>query len=86
MIFQVPMSELQLPMSPDRTEAVLVFNGHFKPTVEPAVEGWLRDQSNDHGRSYRIMHLDDLVSWIVQNSLTNVLRAACTEFDVPILG
>jgi len=86
MMFQVPMPELQLPLSPDRTEGVLVFNGHLKPSVEPVVEGWLRDQLNDHGRSYRIMHLDELVSWIVQNSLMNVLRSACAEVDVPVLG
>lgn len=85
-IFQVPMSDVQLPVTPDRVEGCLVFNGHLNSYVEPVVGGWLHEQARDHGRTVRLMHLDDIVTWIVRNRLIGEFRAACNEFGVPFRG
>jgi hypothetical protein len=84
-IFLVPMPDVQLPVAPTGREAVLAFNGHLNPYVEPVAQGWLHEQERVHGRRIRIMHLDDLVSWIIDARLVNELRAACTEYGVPIV-
>src|SRR6266516_1630333 len=59
-MFQVDMSSVQLPVEPDRREGVLVFNGHINPYVEPVVEGWIKEQKDDHHRLFTIMHLDSI--------------------------
>jgi hypothetical protein len=84
-IFQVPLPEVQLPVAPDRIEAVLAFNGHLNTYVEPVVEGWVEEQLRDHGRSVRIEHLDRLVRWVLDERLINELRAALEEFGVTIV-
>jgi hypothetical protein len=84
-IFQVPMQEVQLPDAPDRVEAVLVFNGHLNPYVEPVVNGWLAEEEQDHNRVVTLMHLDDLVRWIIDDRLVNEFRAALREVGVPLV-
>jgi hypothetical protein len=84
-IFQVPLPDVQLPIEPTRREAVLAFNGHLNPYAEPAVRGWLDEQESVHGRSIQLMHLDELVSWIIDARLVNELRAAFTEFGATIV-
>jgi hypothetical protein len=83
-MFQVNMSGVQLPGKPDRREGVLVFNGHINPYVEPVVEGWIKEQKDDHHRSYRTMHLDSIVRWIAENNLVNELRQALAELGIAI--
>ncbi len=83
-MFQVDMNAAQLKAAPDRREGILVFNGHLNPYVEPVVEGWLEEQQRAHGRSFRIMHIDNLVSWIVNDRLVNELRATLGELGIPI--
>jgi hypothetical protein len=84
-MFQVPLSEAQLPDEPFRVRGLLVFNGHVSPYVEPAVNGWLEEQRRDHGREVELIHLDELVYWIVQERLITELRAALSEFAVAIV-
>src|SRR6266568_2559040 len=83
-MFQVDMSSAQLPVKPDRREGVLVFNGHTNPYVEPVVEGWIKEQRDDHHRSYRTMHLDSIVRWIAENNLVNELRQTLAELGIGI--
>jgi len=83
--FQVPLPEVQLPIEPATREVVLVFNGHLNTYVEPVAEGWLEEQVRDHGRRIRLMHLDEIVSWIVRDRLTTELRKALSELGVPIV-
>ena len=66
-------------------DVVLAFNGHLNPYVEPVARGWLDEQERAHARPIRLMHLDELVSWIIDARLINELRAACIEFGVPIV-
>src|SRR5262249_37096819 len=60
-MFLVPMSEFQLPVSPQRVEGYLVTNGHANPYVEPVMAGWFEQQRRDHGRDVTFLHLDKLV-------------------------
>lgn len=83
-MFQVDMSSLQLPVRPNRREGVLVFNGHIHPYVEPVVEGWIKEQQDDHHRQFTIMHLDSIVRWIAESNLVNELRQALTELSIGI--
>jgi hypothetical protein len=85
-MFQVDISSVQLPAEPDDREGILIFNGHISAWVEPVVEGWLKEQRDDHHRSFRIMHLDEIVTWIVRGGLINELRQALDELDIPVLG
>ena len=81
-MFQVPLTSFQLPTAPQRTEGVLVTNGHANPYVEPTIAGWLEEQRATHGRSVEFMHLDKLVDWISKNQLVNELRIALREYGV----
>jgi hypothetical protein len=81
-MFQVPLTSFQLPATPQRTEGVLVTNGHANMFVEPAISGWLQEQRSTHGRSVEVMHLDTLVDWITKNRLVNELRIALRECGV----
>jgi hypothetical protein len=78
-MFLVPMNSLQLPVAPERTEGILVTNGHANPYVEPVIHGWFQEQRERFGRSLEFIHLDGLVDWIVEHRLTNELRAALQE-------
>ena len=70
-MFQVDMSPVQLPVTDYPRHGILVFNGHLNTYVEPVVEGWLKEQRLDHGRDFTILHLDALVTWIVDTGLIN---------------
>ena len=85
-MFLVDLSGVQLPVEPDDREGILIFNGHVGMHVEPVVDGWLRKQSENHNRSFRLMHLDQIVTWIMQYGLTNELRSALSEVGVAIVG
>ena len=81
-MFQVPLTSFQFPMVPQRTEGVLITNGHANPYVEPIIDGWLKDQRETHKRLVEFMHLDALVDWITKDHLVNELRAALQEQGV----
>jgi hypothetical protein len=83
-LFQVPMPALQLPVEPDRIEGILVVNGHANTFAEPAIEGWLKEQRDTHGRSVEFMHLDALVAWISEERLFNELRIALKEENIDV--
>ena len=83
-MFLVPMSEFQLPASPQRIEGYLVTNGHANPYVEPVMEGWFEEQRRDHGRQIAFIHLDKLVDWIFKVRLVNELRAALAEEGIKV--
>ena len=83
-MFLVPMSEFQLPVSPQRIEGYLVTNGHANTHVEPVMEGWFEEQRRDHGRDITFMHLDKLVDWIFKVRLVNELMAALDEEGVKV--
>jgi hypothetical protein len=83
-IFLVPMSQFQLPVSPQRIEGYLVTNGHAKPHVEPVMEGWFEGQRRDHRRDITFTHLDKLVDWVFRARLVNELRAALAEEGIKI--
>jgi hypothetical protein len=84
-IFQVELSSVQLSVEPERREGILIFNGHLNANVEAPVAGWLKEQSRDHGRTFKIMHLDLIVDWIVRKGLINELRLALAELQIPVL-
>jgi hypothetical protein len=83
-IFLVPMSEFQLPVSPQRIEGYLVTNGHANPHVEPVMDGWFKEQRRDHGRDITFMHLDALVDWIFKVRLVNELKVALAEEGIKV--
>jgi hypothetical protein len=81
-MFQVEMSSFQLPVPPDAREGILICNGHAHPFVEPAMEGWFKEQLRDHGRTFRFMHLDDVVGWIDSQRLYSTFRRACSDLGI----
>jgi len=84
-IFLVDLPTLQLPAEPNSRIGVLIFNGHFNEFAEPAAAGWLRAQRLYHDRTFRFMHIDVLVDWILRNGLMSALRKALAEFGIPII-
>jgi hypothetical protein len=83
-MFYADISDVQLPAKPDACEGILIFNGHVHPLTEPLVEGWLAEQERDHGRTFTIMGLDSIVTWIVNNRLTSELREVLSELGISI--
>jgi hypothetical protein len=83
-MFLVPMSEFQLPVSPQRIKGYLVTNGHVNPYVEPVMEGWFKQQQRDHGRDITFIHLDALVDRIFKIRQVNELRAALAEEGIKV--
>jgi hypothetical protein len=84
-MYQVELPAVQLSVEPDEREGILIFNGHLNANVEPIVEGWLAEQLNDHGRRFRLMNIDQIVNWVVQNNLISDLRQALDEAGVAII-
>jgi len=84
-IFLVELDDVQLPVAPHSREGILIFNGHLNTYVEPIVAGWIKQQREQLGRSFRIMHLDDVVHWIIDSRLINELRQALAELGIPIV-
>jgi hypothetical protein len=74
----VPLASIQLPISPDSVEVILITNGHANPHVEPVMAGWMGRQ-REQGRNVTFMHLDSVVDWITQHKLTSELRLALAE-------
>ena len=83
-MFQVPLTSLQLPTEPDRIEGFLVTNGHANTYAEPAIEGWLKEQRDLHGRSIEFMHLDALIDWIATERFENELRVALKDENLEV--
>jgi hypothetical protein len=84
-MFYADLSDVQLPAKPDAYEGILIFNGHIHPLTEPLVKGWLEEQKRDHGRTFTIMGLDSIVTWIVDNRLTSELRQVLSELEISIV-
>jgi hypothetical protein len=84
-MFQVDLPSLHLPADPDDVEGVFVTNGHANVFVEPVIEGWLREQREVFGRKISFMHLDGIVSWVVNDRLINELKLALTEEGIAIV-
>jgi hypothetical protein len=80
-IFLVPMSQFQLPITPQRIEAFLVTTGHATDHVEPIIAAWISAQKESQGRSIEFFHLDRLVQWIVGNKLTKECLESLKEFS-----
>ena len=80
--FDVTLETVQLPQEPSRREAILLFNGHLKANVQPAVDGWI-ERERGQSRQIRIMNLDAIVQWIEKAGLINELRAAAKELGLP---
>ncbi len=78
-MFQVPLESFQLRRNVDRREGILITNGHAIPYTEPVIEGWLKHQREQMGRTVEFLNLDALVDWIVENRLVNELRAALAD-------
>ena len=71
----------------DSREGILVCNGHANPYVEPVMHGWFAEQERVYGRRFGFVHLDGLVTWITNERLVNVLRAALDELGIePTIG
>jgi hypothetical protein len=49
------------------------------------VEGWLKEQREDHGRTFRLQNLDALVQWVFDQNLLNELRVGLRELGVVII-
>ena len=45
-----------------------------------------QEQADDDGRSIELMHLDEIVRWIVNGRLVNELRLALDELGIPVVG
>ena len=43
------------------------------------MEGWFKEQREQHARQIEFMHLDALVDWIAEHRLVNELRVALQE-------
>jgi hypothetical protein len=84
-MFLVELKDIQLPIVPDSREGILIFTGHFNEYVEPIADGWIKQQKDLLNRSFRTMHLDDIVTWIVKFRLGSELRRACAEYDIAIV-
>jgi hypothetical protein len=78
-IFQVPMSEVQLPAKPDLHEGILMLNGHLNPYVEPLFDAWKDEQREVHGRAFSVMPIESIVSMVLRHALVGDLRQALAE-------
>ena len=84
-MFEVDIPSLQLPKAPDLRIGILIFNGHFNEPAERAADGWLGVQRQYRERTFRIMHLNAMVVWILRNGLVSALREALDEFGIRIM-
>ncbi len=82
-MYQVDLATFQLPTPPDEREGILICNAHANTFVEPAMQGWFDEQERVHGRSFRFMHLDQVVNWIDTQRLYGAFRSACSELGLP---
>lgn len=83
-MFLVPLSDFQMPDSVDKREGILLCNGHANTYVIPAMEGWVKEQRDALGRDYRFMHLDDMVTWIINQRMINVFKSALSELGIDL--
>jgi hypothetical protein len=82
-MFLVPLVSIQVQDPIDEREGILVCNGHANTYVEPIIGPWLEEQKRANDRLFRFMHLDDLVSWIMNDRLVTELRAVAGELGLP---
>jgi hypothetical protein len=85
-MFLVDVPSPQLPAEPDMRIGILIFNGHFNEPAERAAEGWLRVQRQYRERTFRFMHINVMVDWILRNGLMSALRRALDEFGILIIN
>ena len=81
-MFLIPLSELQIPNEIDSREGILICNGHALPTATPVMEAWFKQQADEHDRQFRLVHLDQLVTWITKDRLINEFKAVLTELGI----
>jgi hypothetical protein len=82
-MFQTQFPESIIPAGLDPLwSGILIYNGHPNPQVAPLIEGWLKEQRQDHGRVYKLMNLDDIVQWIYRDRLVNEFRKALDELGL----
>ncbi|MCD9186309.1 MAG: hypothetical protein LUM44_07735 [Pyrinomonadaceae bacterium] len=80
--FLVKLPSLQINEQVDKTEVILICNGHAKPSVEPVMDGWFKEQSKIYGRVFRFIHLDGFVSWILKDRLVSEFKSALSELNL----
>jgi hypothetical protein len=83
-IFQVPLDGFQLPSAVHRRVGILIWNGHAAPHAEPIMQGWKNDQWTAFRREYEFMHLDDIVTYILDNRLVSAFREALAEEGIAV--
>jgi hypothetical protein len=81
-LFLVPLESFQVEGPIDSREGILIFNGHPNAYVEPVISGWIEEKRKVNGWNVRLMNLDDLVKWIVDNKLTSEFRAIVAELKL----
>lgn len=79
-MFQTPLAKsiISEDLNPSRV-GILIYNGHPKLHVAPAMDGWLDEQKQDHAREYKFIHLDGIVRWINDDRLFSEYRKALAD-------
>ncbi|HVA45555.1 MAG TPA: hypothetical protein VNH11_04140 [Pirellulales bacterium] len=80
-MFQVPLDPFQIHDPVEERVAILIWNGHADPHVEPLMAAWKSEQRSAFGRDYEFMHLDDMVNYILENRLITAFRDAIAEIN-----
>lgn len=62
-----------------RKVGILLFNGHIKPNVDAVISDWQAKRLENMYEEYEFMNIDDLVNFIVENSLVSEFRLASIE-------
>jgi hypothetical protein len=83
-IFQVPLDSFQIPSPVHRRVGILIWNGHSEAHVEPVMQAWRNDQWTAFQREFEFMHLDDIVTYIVDSRLVSAFREALAEEGIPV--
>jgi hypothetical protein len=78
-IFQVPLESFQIPAPIHRRIGILIWNAHASPHIEPIMKAWQNDQWTAFQRRYELMHLDDIVNYILDSHLVSAFREALAE-------
>tara|TARA_Y100000588_G_scaffold103954_2_gene113330 strand:+ start:4009 stop:4161 length:153 start_codon:yes stop_codon:yes gene_type:complete len=49
------------------------------------MDGWFKEQKEDHQRDLKFIHLDAIVTWILEYRLINEFKAALAEQGIKIV-
>lgn len=82
--FLVALESVNIHSRVDLRVGVLVCNAHVDPYVDPVIKGWQAEQARVFGRTFEVMHLDDVVRWIVGQRLVREFRDAVAEIGIPL--